>query len=69
MHELDIPCSDCGADLVERIVSARDLPVSTTVHDPVRIAVCPECEARYYPKETLTALADSSPDSAKRGDS
>jgi hypothetical protein len=59
MNETDIPCSDCGTDLVDRTVQTHDLPVSTDWSGEVTVAICPTCEARYYPDRTLTQLFNS----------
>lgn len=68
IQEKDIPCSDCGTDLVERSVRARELPVSTDLQGHVTIVVCPSCGARYYPERTVTRLSDSPSDARSRGD-
>jgi len=57
MNETDIPCSDCGTELIERSVHARDLPVAASWQSTVRIAECPACDARHYPEQTLAELA------------
>ena len=69
MKETDIPCSDCGTELEERTVHVRDLPISTDTQRHVDVAVCPNCEARYYPQETLDRLGDASVRFRRRGDS
>lgn len=68
-HETDIPCSDCGTELVERTVDVRELATATAADGRVNVAVCPSCGARYYPDETLTHLTGTNPDSRPRGDS
>lgn len=60
MNETDIPCSDCGEDLVDRTVQTHDLPVPTDVSGKVTVATCPNCAARYYPDRTLIQLFDTS---------
>ncbi|QIO23195.1 hypothetical protein [Haloarcula sp. JP-L23] len=44
--EFDLPCSDCGHDLVR---------VETTAADgsPVAVAECPNCGVRHYPESAL----------------
>lgn len=69
MNETDIPCSDCGTELIERTVHVRDLPVATTWQGHVRIAECPTCKARYYPEQTLSQLTGSTNNPQPRGDS
>lgn len=69
MKETDIPCSDCGTELEERTVHVRDLPISTDTQLYVDVAVCPSCEARYYPRETLDRLGDAVDRDRRRGDS
>lgn len=69
MNETDLPCSDCGTELIERTVNATELPNTTTVDDSVRLAVCPSCGARYYPKQTLSKLSERRTDPSARGDS
>lgn len=69
MHETDLPCSDCGTELVARTVHARDLPVATHWRGTVRLAACPLCGARYYPAEALSQLTATSPNTQPRGDS
>lgn len=72
-HETDIPCAECGTDLVERDVDVSEVPASTTERGQVTVAECPTCEARYYPQETLDRLSrgstDPSNDTRPRGDS
>lgn len=68
IQEKDIPCSDCGTDLVERSVRARELPVSTDLQGHVTVVECPSCDARYYPERTVTRISDSPSDARSRGD-
>lgn len=68
MNELDIPCSDCGTELDERVADARELPVSSDWDGPVRIAVCPSCQARYYLCEAIDRLAAGRSEFARRGE-
>lgn len=69
MNETDIPCSDCGTKLEERTIHVRDLPISTDSGLQIDVAVCPTCEARYYPDETLTRLGERSVRFPSRGES
>lgn len=62
MNETDLPCSDCGTELIEATVPATDLPLSVTTQQPVRVAACPSCESHYYPDETLATLAETTVD-------
>ena len=55
VSEFDLPCTDCGQQLV-----ARDLP-APSASDGVTVAECPSCGGRYYPEETLTHLAVGGP--------
>ncbi|WP_135364278.1 hypothetical protein [Halosimplex halophilum] len=57
MREIDLPCSECGTELAERVVFAADLPVETGWRGSVRVAECPSCGARYYPRQTVAQLA------------
>jgi len=68
MKETDLPCSDCGASLVERIVFTADLPVDLSDYGSVRIAQCESCGARYYPNQTLVQLSGRSNDGRRRQD-
>jgi len=69
MNELEIPCSDCGTDLEEQTTHVQELPVSTDWQGHVRIAVCPTCEARYYPQTALSQLTEIADNSRSCGDS
>jgi uncharacterized protein with PIN domain len=69
MNELEIPCSECGTDLEEQTVHVQELPVSTNRQGHVRIAVCPTCEARYYPQAALTQLTEGEDTVRTCGDS
>ncbi|WP_436924085.1 hypothetical protein [Halosimplex amylolyticum] len=66
MRETDLPCSDCGAPLVERVVFTADLPVETDGRSSARIAQCPTCGARYYPRQTVSQLAGRSSAARRR---
>ncbi len=57
IQETDIPCSDCGTELVDRTVYARELSVATDWVGEVTVVECPACEARYYPEETVARLS------------
>lgn len=69
MNETDIPCADCGTELVERTVQAREIPLSTSWSGEVQLAECPSCNARYYPEQALVQLAESSTTPRPRSDS
>jgi hypothetical protein len=69
MKEIDIPCSDCGTALEARTIPVRDLPLSIDSGFSVDVAVCPACEARYYPRETLDRLGDAASRTDRRSDS
>jgi uncharacterized Zn finger protein len=49
VSEFDLPCVDCGQELVRRQV--------VEAGDSLTVAECPSCGGRYYPEETLSALA------------
>jgi uncharacterized protein with PIN domain len=68
MNEIDIPCSDCDTDLVERMVSVEEVPVLTSYEGLVKIAECPSCKARYYPTQTLSQLTTATNNSQFRED-
>lgn len=69
VHEIDLPCSDCGTELVERTVNSHELVRTTAIGGQVTLAECPACGARYYPRETLTLLFGASDSSHQLGDS
>lgn len=56
VHESDLPCSDCGAALVERDVEPPALSLSSSSEGPLSLAECPACGARYYPERALARL-------------
>lgn len=68
MKETDMPCADCGEDLVERLVDVQEIPVSTDWHGQIRIAECEACGPRYYPDGAVTRLAGRPNDRHRRGD-
>ncbi|QLH81710.1 hypothetical protein [Halosimplex pelagicum] len=68
MREIDIPCSECGTELAERVVFTADLPVETGWRGSVRVAECPSCGARYYPRQTVAQLAGRSSGTRPRGE-
>lgn len=68
MNETDLPCSDCGTELVARTLPARNLPVSTDVQGTIQVAVCPSCGAHYYPSETLSRLAGEADTTPSEGE-
>lgn len=59
MNERDLPCADCGTELVERSVHVRDLPVETPWHGSVVVTECPTCNGRYYPERSVSTLDDA----------
>lgn len=71
MDETDLPCSECGNELVERTIHVSDLPVSTGWRGYVSVAECRLCGARYYPQDTLSKLTMSGQQerNQSRGDS
>lgn len=69
MNEIDLPCSDCGTDLVECAVEVQNLPISTDYRGTVTVAACPTCDARYYPHETLSRLTSGSNRTHRPGES
>ncbi|MEF8853282.1 MAG: hypothetical protein V5A44_03835 [Haloarculaceae archaeon] len=46
--EFDLPCTDCGQELVRRQVAETG--------DVLTVAECPSCGERDYPEGTLSAL-------------
>ncbi|MFB6309125.1 MAG: hypothetical protein ABEH35_07330 [Haloarculaceae archaeon] len=50
VSEFDLPCSDCGAELV------RSEAVLAGDGSAVPIAECPSCGGRYYPEAALERL-------------
>ncbi|WP_435175069.1 hypothetical protein [Halorussus sp. AFM4] len=56
--ETDLPCADCGTDLRERTLPAHTLLHPVEGHQYLTVADCPGCEARYYPDDTVTVLAE-----------
>lgn len=67
--EIEVPCSECDTQLAEQLVHVSELPQSPAGEGHVRVAVCPECGARYFPKETLAKLARPPSESRSKGDS
>jgi hypothetical protein len=68
MNETDLPCSNCGTELIEQTIDVRELPVSTNWQGDVRLAVCPACDARYYTEDAISRLAQSvNSDQSRRG--
>jgi DNA-directed RNA polymerase subunit RPC12/RpoP len=45
--EFDLPCADCGLELVESTARPE------TTAEPVTVAKCPGCGSRYYPEGSL----------------
>lgn len=60
MNETNLPCADCGTELVDRTVETQNLPTSKSYEGEVRVAECPPCDARYYPEQALSQLSDNS---------
>ena len=50
IEEFDLPCAECGHELVRTIVD--DLGTD----DELAVADCPNCGSRYYPRGTLERL-------------
>ena len=59
LFETDLPCSDCGGELVERDVDPRTLSLASAIEGGIRVAECPERGARYYPEQSLSKLSIS----------
>lgn len=66
--EIQLPCSDCDAQLAEQLVHVSELPLSPPGLGNVRVAVCPDCDAHHFPKETLEKLANASSEASSNGD-
>ena len=49
VSEFDLPCVDCGQELVRRQVAEAG--------DTLTVAECPSCGGRYYPEGALSALS------------
>lgn len=45
--EFDLPCAECGRELVRREIPAED------GSGEVVVAECPDCGGRYYPEDAL----------------
>lgn len=56
LREKDLPCSDCGTQLVERTVEPLELFESSSIDGTIQLAECPECGARYFPDQSLSKL-------------
>lgn len=67
IDEIELPCSDCGAELVRRTIHTREVPVTTTWHGSVTVTECASCSARYYPDKTLSQLSNTADDSRSKG--
>lgn len=61
LTETNLPCSDCGGELAELVVDVRSLPGPRTEGDSHPIAFCPDCQIRFYPKQTLEHLFPTNP--------
>ncbi|PSP92008.1 hypothetical protein BRC78_03570 [Halobacteriales archaeon QH_8_68_33] len=48
VSEFDLPCADCGQELVRRQVDRAG--------DALTVAECPCCGGRYYPEQALSRL-------------
>jgi uncharacterized Zn finger protein len=46
--EFELPCADCGAELVQKEVARGSATVT--------IAQCPHCGGTYYPESALERL-------------
>ena len=53
ISEFDLPCTDCGRDLVARELGGASASASS---EALTVAECPSCGGRYYPDETLRRL-------------
>ncbi|MFB6183004.1 MAG: hypothetical protein ABEI96_00475 [Haloarculaceae archaeon] len=51
VSEFDLPCSECGDDLVRTTAPAPSRPGVE-----LQVAECPTCGGRYYPEATLERL-------------
>ena len=49
VSEFDLPCVDCGEELIRRQVAEAG--------DSLTVAECPSCGGRYYPEGALNAFA------------
>jgi uncharacterized OB-fold protein len=67
LREIDLPCSGCGGELVERDVDPRTLSLSSAIEGDITIAECPECGARYFPERSLAQLGPRTGSSPKTG--
>lgn len=56
MYETDLPCTECSAHLVERLVPPTDHPLGSAKLEQISVAVCVDCGVRHYPEATLAAL-------------
>lgn len=56
IHETDIPCSECGDAVDERAIPVRDLDIGLNTEEPVAVAECTSCSARYFPERTVQKL-------------
>lgn len=56
--EIDLPCADCGTDLHERTLPAHTLLHPIEGRQYLTVADCPGCDARYYPHDTVSVLAE-----------
>lgn len=54
--ESDLPCPNCGGELVELSVDIQSLPGPAVSDDTATVASCPFCEVRFYPERTLERL-------------
>jgi len=55
-HETDLPCSDCGVELIEKTITLEEAEATETGAQVI-VAECPSCGARYYPRESLARLS------------
>lgn len=67
--EIDLPCTECGGELIERRCPIAELTAATDREEAVSIAECSNCGATYYPRETVVRLANVDGGSQTRGDS
>ena len=52
IEEFDLPCAECGHELVRTIVD----DLGTDADTDVTVADCPNCGSRYYPRGALERL-------------
>lgn len=54
--EFDLPCTECGGEIVRTELSPGN---GSESNSSIRyVGECTECNARFYPAETLESLSD-----------